>query len=185
MKTFRQTAMVMPTSDNSGGSGGTPINNQDKTITENGTYTADEGFTGLGTVIVDVLSQAGGGGDFKFGTVVFQKGFMDNCNVEHGLGKTPQYAFAVVIDSAYIQSDYTIKSCGSSHIPLTLITPTLKCTYHPSSTSSTWGYEYIKPIEKDRNDNGVFSKSGIYKITSTQIELTGFSEGETILWGCW
>lgn len=30
------------------------INNQDKTITENGTYTADEGYTGLGEVIVNV-----------------------------------------------------------------------------------------------------------------------------------
>lgn len=39
--------------------GGVTINNQDKTITENGTYTADEGFTGLGTVTVDVQS----GGD--------------------------------------------------------------------------------------------------------------------------
>ena len=36
--------------------GGVPINNQDKTITENGTYTADEGYTGLGTVTVDVAS---------------------------------------------------------------------------------------------------------------------------------
>ena len=44
-----------------GSSGGVTINNQDKTITENGTYTADEGFTGLGTVTVDV--QSGGGGD--------------------------------------------------------------------------------------------------------------------------
>jgi hypothetical protein len=34
--------------------GGVEINNQDKTITENGTYTADEGYTGLGTVEVDV-----------------------------------------------------------------------------------------------------------------------------------
>lgn len=33
---------------------GTEINNQDKTITENGTYTADEGYTGLGNVVVDV-----------------------------------------------------------------------------------------------------------------------------------
>jgi hypothetical protein len=36
------------------GLGGESINNQDKTITENGTYTADEGYTGLGTVSVDV-----------------------------------------------------------------------------------------------------------------------------------
>ena len=33
---------------------GTEINNQDKTITTNGTYTADEGYTGLGTVTVNV-----------------------------------------------------------------------------------------------------------------------------------
>jgi hypothetical protein len=38
------------------------INNQDLTITENGTYTADSGYTGLGTVTVEVAS--GGGGDF-------------------------------------------------------------------------------------------------------------------------
>lgn len=30
------------------------VNNQTKTITENGTYTADDGYTGLGTVTVDV-----------------------------------------------------------------------------------------------------------------------------------
>lgn len=33
---------------------GTEINNQDKTITENGTYSADEGYTGLGEVTVNV-----------------------------------------------------------------------------------------------------------------------------------
>ena len=33
---------------------GTKINNQDKDITKNGTYTADEGYTGLGTVVVNV-----------------------------------------------------------------------------------------------------------------------------------
>lgn len=39
---------------------GTTINNQDKTITENGQYTADEGYTGLGTVTVNIP-----GGDTK------------------------------------------------------------------------------------------------------------------------
>ena len=33
---------------------GAKINNQNKDITKNGTYTADEGYTGLGTVIVNV-----------------------------------------------------------------------------------------------------------------------------------
>lgn len=36
------------------GSGGESVNNQDKTITENGEYTADEGYTGFGTVKVEV-----------------------------------------------------------------------------------------------------------------------------------
>lgn len=47
----------------SGGTGGggesKPITLQDKTFTENGTYTADEGFDGLGVVVVEV----GGGGE--------------------------------------------------------------------------------------------------------------------------
>ena len=38
----------------SGGGGGSTINNQDKTITVNGSYTADAGYTGLGTVTVNV-----------------------------------------------------------------------------------------------------------------------------------
>ena len=38
------------------------INNQDKTITQNGAYTADSGYTGLGTVTVNVPS---GSGDIK------------------------------------------------------------------------------------------------------------------------
>lgn len=43
---------------------GEQINNQDKEITTNGTYTADEGYTGLGTVTVNV-PQEGGSGDIK------------------------------------------------------------------------------------------------------------------------
>ena len=41
--------------------GNASINNQDKTITENGVYTADEGYTGLGTVTVDVEGSSVGG----------------------------------------------------------------------------------------------------------------------------
>lgn len=45
------------------------INNQDKTITENGTYTADSGYTGLGEVTVNVPS---GSGDVKLFETVEQ-----------------------------------------------------------------------------------------------------------------
>lgn len=43
---------------------GTTINNQDKEITVNGTYTADEGYTGLGTITVNV-PQGGGSEDLQ------------------------------------------------------------------------------------------------------------------------
>ena len=40
--------------------GGETVNNQHKVINENGVYSADSGYTGLGTVVVDV-AQTGGG----------------------------------------------------------------------------------------------------------------------------
>lgn len=45
-----------------GGGGGGDIHNKNKTITENGEYTADPGYTGLGIITVDVPS----GGDEYF-----------------------------------------------------------------------------------------------------------------------
>lgn len=38
---------------------GVEINNQDKIITQNGVYSADEGFTGLGNVTVNVDTSGG------------------------------------------------------------------------------------------------------------------------------
>jgi len=38
--------------------GSSTINNQDMTLTKNGTYTADDGYTGLGTVTVDVTGNS-------------------------------------------------------------------------------------------------------------------------------
>lgn len=43
-----------------GGGGGATINNQDITVTENGTYTANEGYTGLGKVEVQVPNPSTG-----------------------------------------------------------------------------------------------------------------------------
>ena len=56
----------IPQGGGSGG-GGVTIRNQNKTITENGTYTADSGYTGLGTVTVEVASGGStGGGNNNF-----------------------------------------------------------------------------------------------------------------------
>lgn len=63
-------------------------NNQDKTITENGTYTADAGYTGLGTVTVDVASS---GGDADTLTALIDRSIME---INGDLEKVGSYAFA-------------------------------------------------------------------------------------------
>ncbi len=53
------------------GGGGTPINNQNKNITANGVYTADAGYTGLGTVNVNVSGGGSGTPNLRFGATKF------------------------------------------------------------------------------------------------------------------
>lgn len=72
-----------------GGGGGVTIKNQNKTITENGTYTADSGYTGLGRVEVNV--QGGGatvsvdGENWADGTAVPSEGYIENVYVNTAL----------------------------------------------------------------------------------------------------
>lgn len=49
-------AQIKTALDGKAAGGGVEIKNQDKTIIANGTYTADSGYTGLGTVTVNVSS---------------------------------------------------------------------------------------------------------------------------------
>lgn len=50
---FQNQINIQPTEE---GGGGAPINNQNITITTNGTYTAEQGYTGIGTATVNVPS---------------------------------------------------------------------------------------------------------------------------------
>lgn len=97
---------------------GTTINNQDKTVTENGAYTADEGYTGLGTVTVNVAS---GSGDVK----LFE--------TEETMQADPSPAegdLAVVYKNE--SQEYTGGTCSSITFPSTVV---LDTTY----TDSTYG----------------------------------------------
>lgn len=68
--------------------GGVELNNQDLAITENGTYTAEEGYTGLGTVTVSVASA----GDADFIGVLDRTAA--NPILPEGLTSIGMYAFA-------------------------------------------------------------------------------------------
>ena len=64
-------------------SAGSEINNQDKTITSNGTYTADAGYTGLGTVTVNVPTPSAGGVEitaYNYSNTKYKKGDWVNIN---------------------------------------------------------------------------------------------------------
>jgi hypothetical protein len=99
-----------------GKAAGVTINNQDKTITENGTYTADEGYTGLGTVTVDVQASGGETGEkstfakYIGGTLdevaesdlngvteideyAFYGSSIQKCNIPNSITKIGYYAF--------------------------------------------------------------------------------------------
>ena len=70
--------------------GGVTINNQDKTITENGTYTADSGYTGLGTVTVDVQAS---GRENKLAQIVDRSITEITASDLNGVERVETYAF--------------------------------------------------------------------------------------------
>jgi hypothetical protein len=80
-------------SSNPGGGGGVPINNQDKTITQNGTYTADEGYTGLGTVSVNVAASGGSEMEEQFIAAIERDSSKPVTELPAGLTKIGDYAF--------------------------------------------------------------------------------------------
>lgn len=77
---------------------------QDKTVTANGTYTADAGFDGLAKVLVNVAASGG--------TVVAKKGtFTGNgsyVTFNHNLGVVPSVIFCYPSDGIFGMSDYNI-----------------------------------------------------------------------------
>ena len=82
----------------SGGGGGVPINNQEKSleITENGVteVTADAGFTGLSKVVVNTNVQSGGGA-------------MEYWRVPEGLSSTSDEYYIMAMFAMLVRADLT------------------------------------------------------------------------------
>lgn len=72
--------------------GGGEIALQDKTITENGEYTADAGYDGFGKVTVDVAGSGGGGG-IATGVIIPAEDVVGTTiDIVHNLGEIPKLA---------------------------------------------------------------------------------------------
>lgn len=120
-----------------GGGGGVTIRNQNKTITENGTYTADSGYTGLGTVTVDVQASGGtiGGAEIlvsgsfvpaeNLTTIILE--FPEEVEIDTTTGNGHDYFFALIAFGkavntyddafrAYTACNYSADSAGQSYI---------------------------------------------------------------------
>jgi hypothetical protein len=91
---------------------------QEKTITENGEYTADDGFDGLLKVLVDVAGSGGGSAKIAKGKTP-SSAQSSAVTIEHGLGVVPDL---VLVYSSYTSAySYLIMAIGVSEAMQTLI----------------------------------------------------------------
>lgn len=91
---------------------------QNKTITENGTYSADSGYDGLGTVTVNVTGSGGSGGDYKTCTVRINSEIGDMMVYESFLTTVNDNQIQVYIgdlQNGVVIQDYVFENvlCGS------------------------------------------------------------------------
>ena len=89
------------------GEGDKPPVLQEKTITENGEYTADEGFDGLAKVLVAVA--ASGGSNLKIATGTIDTEKKTNFTIEHGLGVVPDFMYVcATTEDGYLSYSYGV-----------------------------------------------------------------------------
>ena len=129
--------------------GGTTINNQNKTVTKNGTYTADAGYTGLGEVTVNIQAE----GIKQFPTV-------DDMNKDTTV---EQNDMAVVYDSElkFINTTMDIRST-TVYFPETV-------TLDTAITSTITAYGYIRSFRD--------ATSIKWTLKPTSFSVTGLSAG--------
>ena len=167
----------------SGGGGGVTINNQNKTITENGTYTADEGYTGLGTVTVDVAS---GGGDVGLSGISITKmscgtvtpSFTTNyLLISHELGCVPKVILIFTEEGTTILNQ--TEKAGIATIFSIVLTDTegvewnaKQITGKGNTTWSALGSIYSKLLQGGHTiTDGVFRSTGVKEVDATTMYL--------------
>jgi hypothetical protein len=143
---------------------------QEKTITENGEYTADAGFDGLGKVLVEV---AGAGGAFKFKTGEASATSSTDFTMTHNCGVVPD--IVIVCPGSFPSSGYFGFAVGYSKAMLAKMTGSGKSSfvYTSSSGSSLISANDTNGIDADTNNSYYKQYGGIINATATTFKIGG------------
>jgi hypothetical protein len=152
------------------GGSGTEIKNQDKTITENGTYTADEGYTGLGEVVVNVQAE----GIKQFSTV---DDMQKDETAEYG---DRAIVYGTAIGNAVKTSELSTVQCPQTVVLPSAVTSNAYCYYYDSNryyryritlTASAFSvmdeYEYETVIRYTSTDATTYTRAEGFPETYT------------------
>lgn len=145
---------------------------QDKTITENGEYTADEGFDGLGKVLVEIAS----GGSFTCKQGDFQASAVKH-TLEHGLGVTPALVFVVAISRIETTNKMTAAFGISSAFGEKLGNPQKKSYYSYTYKNGSNFYVYGSDTEQDIETTVQYPLTVIHRADANTITIGNSSYG--------
>lgn len=149
------------------GEGDKPAVLQEKTITENGEYTADAGFDGLAKVLVEVAGS--GGCTYKRGSV-FAKGA--TATITHGLGVVPDLIIVYPQHPDVTLNDGIIFAMSSKDMAVVsrasiVLTKSGSSVTIKSSTTC------------DLTRNNALDYQAIYAATDTQFTIAPLATGST------
>lgn len=150
---------------------GTEINNQDKEITENGTYTADEGYTGLGTVIVNVPQESGSGDVKLFETEETMQA--DTTAKEGDLA----IVYREEIQSATVNSKFQIATFPNTVVLDTAITDYINVRYR--ATDNSVMFDCMGMLDSSRFMMDCYTESSSIRITYTSSDGITYTRTDT------
>lgn len=141
---------------------------QDKTITENGEYTADEGFDGLGKVLVEIA--AGSGGNFKYKNGYAQATSSTYATFNHYCGVVPD---VIIITPSVIETNYFTFAIGYSKAMIEKTSGGLKSLVNVKLSNSTSTPEDANGFDADTVSDTYAKRGGIRNVNETTFSFGG------------
>lgn len=141
---------------------------QDKTITENGEYTADEGFDGLGRVLVEIA--AGSGGNFKYKEGYQTPSSSTGSTFYHGCGVVPDVIF---VTSGVLEANYITFAIGFSKAMIEKTSGGIKSLVNVKLATSTSAPTDANGFDADTVSDTYAKRGGIRNVNASNFTLGG------------